>query len=91
MSQTKKVPWRNPGRANTSKTYPPQMSKNSNAVIYQNPAKNLINVFVKTTAKIKLVDLNGRVLIEKQSTPGLNTINTSQLSNGIYIVLNRRW
>ncbi|HEX8331199.1 MAG TPA: M4 family metallopeptidase, partial [Segetibacter sp.] len=55
--------------------------------IFPNPADEFINVELTTKAKVKLLDLNGRVVLEQQCNTGLNRINTRKFSKGMYVLL----
>ncbi len=54
--------------------------------VYPNPANSHINIRLTNRSTVKISDVNGRVLLEKVSNPGLNRITTEKLSNGIYIL-----
>lgn len=56
------------------------------SIVYPNPANSYINVRLTNRSMVKISDLNGSVLLEKVSNPGLNRITTEKLRNGIYIL-----
>lgn len=56
------------------------------SIVYPNPANSYINIRLTNRSMVKISDLNGSVLLEKVSNPGLNRITTEKLSNGIYIL-----
>lgn len=58
----------------------------STNLIYPNPAKNYINLRLNNSAKIKISDFSGRILLEQMYNPGLNRINIERFSSGIYIL-----
>ncbi len=63
----------------------------SSTIIYPNPATNSINVSLgensKNVTSIKLYDLQGKLMIENNKiTKDVETINLSDLSNGVYIL-----
>ncbi len=56
-----------------------------NVSIYPNPANDLINI--KSTlseGSITIFDMTGKLLINQQISGAMNSINTSELKNGIY-------
>jgi hypothetical protein len=53
--------------------------------VYPNPANDLINI--KSTlseGNITIFDMTGKLLINQQFSGAMNSINTSELKNGIY-------
>jgi len=52
--------------------------------VYPNPATTTIHVLAQTTGTLVIYDAVGRVVISTTLHQGLNEINTSQLSKGIY-------
>ena len=71
----------------TLKIASPIVSKQSNVCVYPNPCKEYINIvlFVKEKTIVELIDLTGRVLFRNETVKD-ETINTSNLSAGMYIV-----
>jgi len=61
---------------------------NSFLSVYPNPVTN--ELVVKNTSnenlQITLLDLTGKVLLKQNSVLGVNSINTSELTNGIYFI-----
>ncbi len=56
-----------------------------NVSVYPNPANDLINI--KSTlseGSITIFDMTGKLLINQQISGAMNSINTSELKNGIY-------
>lgn len=58
----------------------------SNIKIYPNPAANVLNVYSGVGAKITVSDIQGRKLKTENIKPGVNTIDISNLTSGIYMV-----
>ena len=63
---------------------------NSDVKIWSDTESGFIRVYVPVSnlsvTGVEIYDLNGRRLIQKQLQPGLNDINVSALSKGIYVV-----
>lgn len=62
---------------------------NSNGIkIYPNPAQNFItiNAPYNQSATIKIIDILGNIVLQQEIKNETSTINTSQLSNGTYIL-----
>jgi hypothetical protein len=62
-----------------------------NMAVWPNPAKNNINIDNKNTktdmvSKAQLFDFSGRMSMEKQLQPGVNSIDISSLPAGTYLV-----
>ncbi len=60
--------------------------------IFPNPAENYFKVEVQDDqSKLKVVDMQGRIIIQKSLDKGIQTIRTSDLESGVYFVfLNSR-
>ena len=54
--------------------------------IFPNPAVDVLNVSMQSFGNIKIIDLNGRVLHQRNAPFGITQINISNLKNGTYIV-----
>lgn len=54
--------------------------------IYPNPAKDVINIDLKTDAQIAIYSLDGRAVTAENIIKGVNTINVSDLPVGMYIL-----
>ncbi len=55
--------------------------------IYPNPTASEINVYTVAAAKLRIVDLQGKGVMNSDfQTAGLHTINVDNLPNGIYIL-----
>jgi hypothetical protein len=64
-----------------------EINKNDNIVIYPNPANDNINIDVKNHNEIIITDISGKVVMNLDSASTQNnTIDISNLSNGIYFV-----
>jgi hypothetical protein len=64
-----------------------EINKNDNIIIYPNPANDNINIDVKNYNEIIITDISGKVVINLDSASTQNnTIDVSNLSNGIYFV-----
>jgi hypothetical protein len=67
-------------------------SKLVNAIVYPNPAKNVVNVAIENytgNAAITVTDLAGKTVVSNDvtiSSNGIVSINTSNLTAGMYIV-----
>ena len=63
----------------------------SDFILYPNPANNILNIELNssddTLKNIKIIDLNGRIVLEKNSQSDKKLIvHTDNLSPGIYII-----
>ena len=64
-----------------------EISNNDKVVIYPNPANDNINIDVKNYNEIIITDISGKVVMNLDSASiQNNTIDISNLSNGIYFV-----
>lgn len=54
--------------------------------IYPNPATDFIAISIKTETEYKLFNINGKIIKEGVFLKGLNSINISNLVNGIYLM-----
>ena len=59
----------------------------SNLKIYPNPIQHLVNIdFANlTNAKLQVLDINGRILLNQELNNSSNTINTNSLPTGMYL------
>ena len=64
----------------------PEISHNTNMTIYPNPAKDRLNVTLNQAAEIVVYNIMGQVVATKDGKAGENTIELSNLSNGVYFV-----
>jgi hypothetical protein len=56
-----------------------------NVSVYPNPANDLINIeSTLSDGNIAIFDMTGKLLINQQISGAMNSINTSELKNGIY-------
>ncbi|MFD1615700.1 T9SS type A sorting domain-containing protein [Gelatiniphilus marinus] len=74
------------------RTYPDCNALSTNKIseselkIYPNPAKNKVTIKSKIKGLVIVVDLNGRTLKKADITDVTTTIDTSKLTNGVYIL-----
>lgn len=54
--------------------------------VYPNPTNSTLNIEVKETANIKIVNMLGATVATQQLNAGTNSINVSSLTNGIYFI-----
>jgi len=54
--------------------------------IFPNPAVDVLNVSMQSYGNIKILDLNGVVLLQKNAPYGITQINTNNLKSGTYII-----
>lgn len=59
--------------------------KNSECVVYPNPAKESLNINVSQSSEVTITDLTARVLVRKSVAEGLNRLNLN-LKPGIYLL-----
>lgn len=64
------------------------LSKNNATSIYPNPASNNINIAYKGSEQVRatLFNLTGKMITSVDLQKGVNSINISQLTNGIYFI-----
>lgn len=64
------------------------LSKNNSTSIYPNPASNNINISYKGNEQVRatLFNLTGKMITSVDLQKGVNSINISQLTNGIYFI-----
>ena len=57
--------------------------------IYPNPISDIFQIKseIHDSQKLRIFDLSGRLVIEKEISPGTNNISVAPFQNGIYIVL----
>ncbi len=54
---------------------------------YPNPVNDILNVNLFTQAKIQIVDMHGRVVLDTEANAGIMELNTADLSHGTYTIL----
>jgi len=60
---------------------------NHNVLIYPNPAKDYINISLKSEiGLLKILDISGKLIIKKQINSSETSINISNLKSGIYFI-----
>ncbi|MCI1266018.1 MAG: T9SS type A sorting domain-containing protein, partial [Saprospiraceae bacterium] len=65
----------------------PTKSKQASLIIYPNPATNTLHISgIRPKSIVKIYDVLGHLIIEKESEYNM-TLNTSQLSEGIYTII----
>lgn len=52
--------------------------------IYPNPATSSLKLNVENDATVEIIDMTGRVVMRVNATAGENTVNVSELSDGVY-------
>lgn len=65
-----------------------QQIKTTEAIIYPNPARDIVNIEfsqVYKTAKFQLTDISGKTALVKQLTANRQSINISSLPAGPYV------
>jgi hypothetical protein len=55
-------------------------------LIYPNPTDGLINVYAPEGARLSLIDLNGRILQEKEQGATETQFDLSEFAQGVYLV-----
>jgi hypothetical protein len=62
--------------------------KNSNTLIYPNPVKDILHINLEKTmqTQVEVYDISGRLVKEKSIKNLNNTLDTSQLQSGIYLI-----
>lgn len=61
-------------------------NKTNDIIVSPNPFENEINLMVKHNVKVQILDVNGIVYLETSLAEGNNTLNTSSLQKGIYLL-----
>ena len=64
----------------------PEVGHNTNMTIYPNPATDRLTVTLNQGAEIVIYNIMGQVVATKDGKAGENTIELSNLSNGVYFV-----
>jgi hypothetical protein len=57
--------------------------------IYPNPANDVVNIDLeenKEWDRLQLIDVSGKVVIDKNITSNSITLNTSELDRGVYFI-----
>lgn len=57
--------------------------------LYPNPVQSILNIKFNSNSnknQIKVFDVNGRIVITKQATPGVMQLNVNHLRSGLYII-----
>lgn len=67
------------------------INNNSSVLLYPNPTSDVLNIYLKevnqfTISKIKLVDLTGKTIIEKEFTTLVDRINLKEINKGVYFL-----
>ena len=55
---------------------------NVNVALYPNPTNSMLNIATEGLQSVEVMDMTGRMVM----TSSQNTIDMSQLSNGVYVV-----
>lgn len=62
-------------------------SANTSFTVYPNPAHSTIQVNCpQGTNRLRILDITGKVVMDKQCKPGTNSLDIASLSNGIYFI-----
>ncbi len=56
------------------------------ARVYPNPTIDLVTIELEGKASVRLVNLNGQILVQESFVEGHNQINTAQFPKGIYLL-----
>lgn len=64
----------------------PEISHNTNMVVYPNPATDRLNVTLNQATEIVIYNIMGQVVATKDGKVGENIVELSNLSNGVYFV-----
>jgi len=54
--------------------------------VFPNPVTNVVNVGIDTKGLVKIYSVNGQLLINEAVEKGINSINTSSLGHGTYLL-----
>ncbi len=54
--------------------------------VYPNPFKDVVSIAVDISATATIMDMNGNVIVDYKLNPGTNTLSTTDIPNGMYIV-----
>ncbi len=63
------------------------IEENTNAIyfsIFPNPSNSIINVELKNSSDLQIMDVLGKILLESKLQNGNNSVNIFHLSNGVY-------
>jgi hypothetical protein len=63
-----------------------EYDKSVNISIYPNPCKDELNINTEAYSNLKINDISGRLIINQKLEKGINKINTSDLSKGVYLI-----
>jgi len=63
-----------------------EMLAQTNKAVYPNPTRHFFNIEIAQSGSLSVLNIRGEVVLQTQLNQGVNTVNTSQLSSGIYIV-----
>ncbi len=58
----------------------------SNITIYPNPAHDKLTISGVSTSHITIIDVTGKVIIDKAAEGSINTVDISRLNSGIYFI-----
>jgi len=59
---------------------------NTQMEIYPNPAVSQLNVRLENNAEISVFNIMGQNVLNMQGVKGVNTINVSDLTSGVYFI-----
>lgn len=63
-----------------------EIALSSIATVYPNPANSIINIVAKENTNITIVNLLGATVATQNLQTGSNTVNVSNLTNGVYFI-----
>ncbi len=65
-----------------------QVAYEGNIMLFPNPTQNELNVSTGNNEPydLKVFDLNGNLVLQRQESTGLSRINTTSLANGLYVI-----
>ncbi|MBZ0242984.1 MAG: T9SS type A sorting domain-containing protein, partial [Bacteroidales bacterium] len=54
--------------------------------VYPNPVVDQLNFTLAEQAKVQVIDLSGKTVMQQEAVAGNSTLNVADLNQGIYIV-----
>ncbi len=61
---------------------------NNITVVYPNPTNSMLNIEVKETTNIRIINVLGATVVTQKLNAGINKLNVSELTKGIYFISN---
>ncbi len=62
------------------------MESLNDIIIYPNPASDYLNILSEETAKFKLINISGKILLERNICNGKNEIDLGSVHDGLYFI-----